>query len=59
MVGWFRRTAQPLVRLTTVQEVEHEAVFEAFAQNVARVAIEERVRNEPRVVSFRARRVAL
>ncbi len=59
MVGWFRRAAQPLVRLTTVQEVEHAAVFDDFARVVQRVALEERVRHEPRVVSFRQMRAGL
>ncbi|WP_226576780.1 hypothetical protein [Acuticoccus sediminis] len=56
MVGCFRRTAEPLLRLTTVQTVEHVSVFEEFARIVERVALEERVKNEPRVISFRQRR---
>ncbi|UOM33825.1 hypothetical protein [Acuticoccus sp. I52.16.1] len=59
MVGWVRRAAQPLVRLTTVQKIEHEAVFDAFAGIVQRAALEERVRREPRVISFRQKRGVL
>ncbi|WP_244935154.1 hypothetical protein [Acuticoccus sediminis] len=44
------------MRLTTVQTVEHVSVFEEFARIVERVALEERVKNEPRVISFRQRR---
>ncbi|WP_420392560.1 hypothetical protein [Acuticoccus sp.] len=56
MTEWLRRIGQPLLRLTTVQKVDHTSVFEEFAQIVERAALEERVRNEPRVVCFRQRR---
>ena len=59
MVGWLRHVAQPVVRLTTMHEVEHEKVFEEFAQLTAQAALEERVKHEPRVVSFRQRRGVL
>ncbi len=59
MVGWVRRAAQPLVRLTTVHKVEHEAVFETFARVAQRAALEERVKHEPRVISFRQKRGVL
>lgn len=55
MVNLIKRVAAPIVRLTSVDDVKHEAVFEAFADHVARVVVNERVRQEPRVVSFRRR----
>ncbi|GAB5376173.1 MAG: hypothetical protein AcusKO_26350 [Acuticoccus sp.] len=56
MVAFLKRAAQPLVRLTTVEDVDHERVFRAFAHNVGRALVERRVREEPRVVSFPRRR---
>lgn len=57
MVAFFKRAGEPLLRFTTVQRVEHEAAFRKFAQNVGRAAMERRVRDEPRVVSFPMRAV--
>ena len=56
MIGWMKRVTQPVVRLTTVQHVPHTAVFDEFAKIVEQAALEERVKHEPRVVSFRALR---
>mgnify|MGYP000097224942 CR=1 FL=1 len=56
MVAFLKHAARPLVRLTTAHEVNHEATFRAFAQNVGRALVERRVREEPRVVSFPRRR---
>jgi len=52
MVEFLKRAAVPVVRLTTVHDVDHEATFADFAKNVGRVVVERRVRDEPRVVSF-------
>ncbi|MEO1103433.1 MAG: hypothetical protein AAFW98_06840 [Pseudomonadota bacterium] len=52
MVGFLKRAAAPVIRLTTVQHVEYEATFRAFAQNVGQVVVEKRAQEEPRVVSF-------
>ncbi|MEM9221501.1 MAG: hypothetical protein AAGB11_03745 [Pseudomonadota bacterium] len=52
MVAFLKRTVAPVIRLTTVQDVDHDETFYAFAQNVGRVVMERRVRDEPRVVSF-------
>lgn len=57
MAQFLKRAVEPLVRLTTVHEVDHEATFGAFARNVGRALVERRVREEPRVVSFPMRRV--
>ncbi|WP_075221050.1 hypothetical protein [Acuticoccus yangtzensis] len=59
MVEWFRRAADPVLRLTTMRPVAHDEVFAEFARVVGQVALEERVRNEPRVVSFRQKRGVL
>lgn len=59
MVRWIRHVAEPVIRLTTMHKVDHQSVFEDFAKTVERTALEERVRNEPRVVSFRLRRKRL
>lgn len=56
MNGWIKRVARPVLRLTTVQDIEHQTVFEEFAKIVEQAALEERVKHEPRVVSFRAQR---
>ncbi|WP_157961777.1 hypothetical protein [Acuticoccus kandeliae] len=55
MVEMMRRIAAPVVRLSTVREVGHGEVFDAFADNLAGVLVERRARDEPRVVSLRAR----
>ena len=52
-----RHAVAPVIRLATVHDVSHGPVFEAFAQHLGRALVDERVRNEPRVVSFRARAV--
>lgn len=54
MNGFIRRVRQPLLRLTTVVDAKHEGVFDEFAKIVEQAVLEERVRREPRVVSFRA-----
>jgi len=56
MVELLRRTAGPILRLTTVEEVDHETAFREFAQNVGRALVERRAREEPRVISFPLRR---
>jgi hypothetical protein len=58
MNEFVRRMTAPLMRLTTVVEVNHEPVFAHFAKIVEQAVLEERVRREPRVVSFRAIRSA-
>jgi hypothetical protein len=50
------KAVQPLLRLTTVVDAKHEAVFREFAAIVEQAVLEERVKREPRVVSFRALR---
>lgn len=52
MVGFLKRNARSLLRLSTVREVNHHAVFRQFADNVGRAIVDRRVRDEPRVVSF-------
>ena len=46
----------PVIRLTTVEPVAHEATFEEFAHKLRRAVVEHRIRDMPRVVSFAKRR---
>lgn len=55
MVKWIQRMAAPVIRLTSVHDIDHEIVFDQFASTLAQALVEEHVRNEPRVVSFRLR----
>ena len=56
MVDILRRVAAPVLRLTTVREVDHHRTFGAFARHLGRALVERRVREEPRIVSFPRRR---
>ncbi|MBJ3774825.1 hypothetical protein [Acuticoccus mangrovi] len=49
--------SQPVIRLTFMEQVDHQPTFDAFAENVARQIVADRVRQEPRVVSLRRRAV--
>lgn len=53
---FFKRTMAPLLRVTTMQDVPHEPVFQSFVQNVGRALVDECVRREPRIVLFERRR---
>lgn len=55
MKSFVKRAVAPLVRFTTVEVVAHDPVFSSFTQHIGRALVDERVRHEPRVVSFRAR----
>jgi hypothetical protein len=55
MLGLIKRVAMPIVRLTTVNEVEYRKTFETFAGHLARAVVEEKARREPRIVSLRSR----
>jgi hypothetical protein len=49
MLKVLRRMSEPVVRLASVEEVDHRRTFEAFAEGLARRIVAERVRAEPRV----------
>ncbi len=51
-----KRAIAPVIRLTTVETVSHEATFETFARNMTRAVLDHRIRDMPRVVSFPKRR---
>lgn len=53
MANLIKRLSGPVVRVTTMEPVEHERVFEEFASHMMRQAIEKRAMQEPRIVSFR------
>lgn len=55
MVTLIKRVAAPLVRLTTMTDVDHEKTFATFAGHLARAVVEEKARREPRIVSLRQR----
>ncbi|MCF3934464.1 hypothetical protein L1787_13725 [Acuticoccus sp. M5D2P5] len=55
MVEMMRRMAEPVVRFTSVRKVEHERVFDVFADNLARTIVERRAHEKPRIVSLRPR----
>jgi hypothetical protein len=57
MLRVLRRMGEPLVRLASVEEVDHEPTFEAFADRLARRIVEERVAVEPRVARLFGRLV--
>ena len=52
MVGPMRRVTAPVLRFTSVERVDHEPTFEAFAAHLGRKLVDERVRDNPRVVSL-------
>ncbi len=56
MVDILRRAAAPVLRLTTVCEINHARTFREFAHHIGRALVERRAREEPRVVSFPRRR---
>jgi hypothetical protein len=53
MLRLIKRVVTPVVRLTTVDEVDYEKTFETFAGHLARAVVEEKARREPRIVSLR------
>lgn len=48
---------EPVVRLASVEEVDHGPTFEAFAEGLARRIASERARVEPRVARLLERLV--
>jgi len=51
-----KRAVAPVMRLTTVEKVAHEATFEEFARKLTGAVVDHRIRDMPRVVSFPLRR---
>lgn len=51
-----KRAVTPVIRLTTVEAVAHEATFEEFARKLGCAVVENSIRDMPRVVSFPQRR---
>lgn len=57
MMTALRRAVAPIIRLTTVAEVDHERAFGTFARHVGRALSERAAREEPRVISFPLRMI--
>lgn len=57
MFRLIRRMAEPVVRLTSVEKVDHRRTFEDFAERLAERIVGERGRDEPRVVNLLQRLV--
>lgn len=56
MMKFLKQRLSPLVRLPKVEHQPHDRVFDTFVQNMGRALVDERVRHEPRIVSFARRR---
>jgi hypothetical protein len=55
MIKLMRRMAEPVVRLTSVEHVDHGPTFETFAEQLATRVVGDRARGEPRVVALVSR----